>query len=404
MPSTAFRVRTPISPIEEIIRDGAVRAVYQPIVSLATGEVVGYEALARGPEGPLASPLDLFAAARDAGLVTELDWECRAAAIRGALAAGLPSTIALFVNVEPSLVVSSPPAAMIDLLEEARGRLRLVFEITERALTQRPAELLQRVRRLRALGGAIAVDDVGADPRSLALMPFLEPEVVKLDMRLIHEPPSAEVARVMHAVSAEAERSGARVVAEGIENDAHAHRALALGADLGQGWHFGRPGPLPVTFTAAPLSSPVRLSSEPLRGVTPFGVVAAARELRVVSKHLLLDISRQIEARAAQEGAEAVLVATFQEARHFTPASAITYAGLARSAAFVGALGHGLGSQPILGVRGGDLAADDPLRAEWNVAVVGPHFAAAFVAATSATRDPIWTAASSSRSPMTARS
>ena len=113
--------------------------------------------------------------------------------------------------------------------------------------------------------------------------------------------------------------------------------------------------------------------------MTPFDVVAGERAVRVGPKRLLLDISREIEARVAQEGQEAVLVANFQEARHFTPASARTYEGLARFAAFVGALGHGLGQEPIAGVRGGDLDANDPLRAEWNVAVVGPHFAAAFV-------------------------
>src|SRR4029453_11490950 len=98
----------------------------------------------------------------------------------------------------------------------------------------------------------IAIDDVGADPRSLALMPFLEPDVIKLDMRLVQAQPSAEIARVTHAVSAEAERSGARVIAEGIETEAHAHRAAALGADLAQGWLFGRPGPLPEAIPAAP--------------------------------------------------------------------------------------------------------------------------------------------------------
>jgi len=97
--------------IEEIIRAGAVRAVYQPIVALPDGEPVGYEALARGPQGSaLESPLALFAAARDAGLLGELEWACRAAALRGALAAGLPDSVALFLNVEPSLADDPPPA------------------------------------------------------------------------------------------------------------------------------------------------------------------------------------------------------------------------------------------------------------------------------------------------------
>jgi EAL domain-containing protein (putative c-di-GMP-specific phosphodiesterase class I) len=382
MPSTAVSLRRP-SParpeITEIIRRGAVRAVYQPIVDLATGEPVGYEALARGPQGTqYESPLAMFAAAREAGVVTELEWACRAAAVRGALRANLPSSLALFLNVEPDLVAAPVPALFAGLLEEARDRLRIVFEITERALAERPAELLRRVQRLRALGGAIAIDDVGADPRSLALMPFLEPDVIKLDMRLVQDRPDAGAARVMHAVSAEAERSGAAVVAEGIETDAHLQRALALGASLAQGFHFGRPGPLPDAFALPERllhARPPRESSS----ATPFEIVAARRPLRRGPKALLLAISREIEARAAQEGEEAVLLATFQEARHFAGRSAARYEELAGGAAFVGALGHGLGSQPAAGVRGGDLAVEDRLRSEWNVVVIAPHFAAAFV-------------------------
>jgi EAL domain-containing protein (putative c-di-GMP-specific phosphodiesterase class I) len=382
MPSTAVSLRRPAaarSEIEEIIRRGAIRAVYQPIVDLATREPVGYEALARGPQGTqYESPLALFAAAREAGVVAELEWACRAAAVRGALRAGLPSSLALFLNVEPNLIAAPVPSLFTELLEEARDRLRVVFEITERALAERPAELLRRVQRLRALGGAIAIDDVGADPRSLALMPFLEPDVIKLDLRLVHDRPGPATARVMHAVSAEAERSGAAVVAEGIETGAHLQRAHVLGASLGQGWHFGRPGPLPEAF---PLPERLLTSRPPRerRSATPFEIVAARRPVRRGAKSLLLAISREIEARVAQEGEEAVLLATFQDARHFTARSSARYASLAQDAAFVGALGCGLGPHPAAGVRGGHLAAEDRLRSEWNVVVIAPHFAAAFV-------------------------
>ena len=60
----------------------AVRSVFQPIVDLDTGSVVAYEALARGPQGPLEDPGRLFAAAREQGLLAELDEACRAAAFR----------------------------------------------------------------------------------------------------------------------------------------------------------------------------------------------------------------------------------------------------------------------------------------------------------------------------------
>src|ERR1700761_6484302 len=76
-------------------------------------------------------------------------------------------------------------------------------------------------------------------------MPFLAPDVIKLDRGLTQDlvPPSVG-ARVINAVRAEAERSGATILAEGIETERHLERALAMGAKLGQGWLFGRPGPL----------------------------------------------------------------------------------------------------------------------------------------------------------------
>ena len=78
---------------------------------------------------------------------------------------------------------------------------------------------------------------------SLAFLPLLAPDVVKLDLRLVQERPGPAIAEIMNAVNADAERTGAVVLAEGIETEEHLVMARALGATLGQGWLFGRPGP-----------------------------------------------------------------------------------------------------------------------------------------------------------------
>ena len=109
------------------------------------------------------------------------------------------------------------------------------MELTERALTEHPAELLGAVANLRRCGCGIALDDVGTDRRSLALMPFLRPNVIKLDLRLVQSRPTHEIAGVVTAVSAEAERSGATVLAEGVETEEQVLTALGMGAELGQG-------------------------------------------------------------------------------------------------------------------------------------------------------------------------
>ena len=95
---------------------------------------------------------------------------------------------------------------------------------------------------------------------------------------------------------------------------------------------------------------------------------------------MLLALSRQLEAEAEALSAESVVLATFQEASFFTPITRGRYERLARGSALVGALGVGMDSIPAPGVRGGQIAPDDPLRGEWDVVVISPHFAGAFVA------------------------
>jgi EAL domain-containing protein (putative c-di-GMP-specific phosphodiesterase class I) len=364
--------------LRRLLSSGGLRAVYQPIIDLDTYAPVAYEALVRGPQGsPLESPAALFGQAAAAGLLPELDRAARAAAIEGALAAGLRPPHTLFLNVEPSTLDGAGP-----LLGKEAGELRLVVELTERALAARPAEVLAAVGWLRERGCGIALDDVGIDERSLALMPFLSPDVIKLDMSLIQERrPSRTTARVLNAVAAEAERSGATLLAEGVETDAHLARARAVGATLAQGWYFGRPGELPPPAAVATGAAVVlRSGPEPTEGVTPFELIADRRRLRRGDKRLLLALSRQLENEALGLGGEAVVLATFQDARFFTTESRAKYERLAESAALVGALGCGLEAEPAPCVRGADLDADEALRGEWDVAVIAPHFAGAFVA------------------------
>lgn len=365
---------------------GGLRSVYQPIVELATGDVVGFEALARGPAGgDLERPDQLFAAARQAGALAELDWACRIGALAGAEHGGLSHPLTLFINVEPAALGGAPPPGFTALADRLAGRVPVVIEFTERALATDPARLLAAVEWIRNVGWGVAVDDIGAEPASLALMPFLAPDVLKLDLRLIQERATVGVAEVVHAVNAQAERTGALVLAEGIETPDQAELARAMGARLGQGWLYGRPGPLP-RLTAVPGAGRqepgigLLPSASWLRTDTPYQLVSKSRAIQRSTKPLLIAMSKLLEQQALALGAPAVVLATFQHASFFTPATARRYAALADSAELVVALGEAMPEQPGDGVTGVAFDRTDPLAGEWDLVVVGPHFAAALLA------------------------
>jgi EAL domain-containing protein (putative c-di-GMP-specific phosphodiesterase class I) len=207
-PAGAYGTGEHAAELDRLLRAGAITSVFQPIVELDTGRTVAYEALARGPGGsPLAEPEPLFAAARRIGRLRELDLACQQAALQAARRVGLTDPWTVFVNVEPEAaegalrILGGPPAAAGRPAREAA--LQVIAELTERSLTADPRQLLDLVGRVRRRGWGIALDDVGADRASLALLPFIQPDVIKLDLRLIQDRPSASVAEVFSAVNAE---------------------------------------------------------------------------------------------------------------------------------------------------------------------------------------------------------
>src|SRR5687768_5719975 len=129
------------SDVAQVIDDRAIWTVFQPIVRLDSRDVVGYEALSRGPAGTRwQDPIAMFAAARAIGRAGELDWICRARAHQSAAAAGLHPNLTLFVNVEPSTLREPCPPDLLSAFSCTHERV--IMEFTEQDLAGDPAALL----------------------------------------------------------------------------------------------------------------------------------------------------------------------------------------------------------------------------------------------------------------------
>ena len=375
--------------MNDVIADGGLRMVFQPVVDLDSREVIGHEALVRGPvDTPLETAPALLERAEAEGTMPELDLACRRTAVTAALAARLGSSSTLFINVEPD--ADHPGCAPEDeeLFEQAGRELRVVLEVTERQVVTSPAALLRTVDWARERSWGIAIDDLGADPMSLVMMPFLEPDVIKLDLRLIQDRPSAEIGEVVSAVLSQAERTGATILAEGIETPEHLEAAMAMGATIGQGWLLGRPGDLPVggVDPRATTTIPLLRAAPPRVELTPFSVVRAARPIRRGNRQLLHGIANHLEEQALAWHDNPVVLSTFHQGEELSAETAVRYERLAKEGSFVVVIRPDEPATP-LGVRGATYSGDHRLAAEWCVIVVGAHYAGALVARDLGERD-----------------
>ncbi|WP_231476370.1 EAL domain-containing protein [Rhodococcus sp. UNC23MFCrub1.1] len=361
--------------LSDLLGPESLRTSFQRIIDLQTDAIVGYEAVVLGPaDSSFADPVSLASAAKSMGMTPDLDAARWNGALSEAARAELPRELPLFIAVDPDSLTELP-----DLRDHDMGGAVLQFD--ETALIRRPAHLMQVVAEVRRLGWAIAVDHVGVRPESLALLPLLEPDVIKLDRTLLATRPNRFTARVVNAVAAQVERTGAVVMAEGIDTPRAALTAQAMGARVGEGSLYGSTTDLSVD---SPVGSPLEFEIARDRGFTPmstpYNLAAGGRDVRRASKRLLIEISKNLEAMATDSQQTALMLGAFQHVKHFTPITGRRWELMAMNATLVGALAEDIGTEPAPKIRGANLAASDALREEWDVVVLTPHFSAVLAA------------------------
>ncbi len=358
----------------------AISPVFQPVISLDDGRPVGFEALARGPEGSRYHAANaMFAEADRRGVVAELDWICGTAACAAALDAGLQD-VPLFINVNPATLGTACPLDVLPVYQHALRELSLVLEITERP-SRDHATVLRTVSGFRRFGGRIAVDDVGVNPASMNMISVLAPDVIKFD-RSITQGDAASWARtyVINGVRAEAQVTGAAILCEGIETPEHLETARSLGATLGQGWFLGRPGPLPRTVDMSSNLLPRVTPYRDAAASTPFEAVRGRAPTSPVNLHMLASMGGLLENMAQHTDAARLLFATVTAPTRSADDTCLSYAHIAEHGVTVAAFGHAPPAFPGTKVYAISIPADDPLLDEHAVIAVGSYFAGALIA------------------------
>ena len=236
------------SEIEQGIRYGLDHGqfipYFEPQVDLLTGEIIGFEVLARWdhPLSGLTEPARFIPVAEEHGLIGRLSEQVMLAAMTEA--ARWDHAIKLSVNISPSQLSDSWLAQrIVRLLAEAGFPAeRLVVEITESSLFADLDLARTIVTSLKNQGVRLALDDFGTGFSSLAHLRSLPFDVIKIDRSFVSTlTKDAESAAIIRAVSTLADGIGVPVTVEGIEDAATHAAVVGFGCAVGQGWYFGKP-------------------------------------------------------------------------------------------------------------------------------------------------------------------
>jgi diguanylate cyclase (GGDEF)-like protein len=240
------------SSIRRAIERQELRAYYQPVVSLSTGRLRGFEALIRWehPERGLILPAEFIPIAEETGLIHKIGrWILREACdqlARWSRELRTPEPLSVSVNLSGrQLTESDLVMGTLRILEDTGLYAeQLTLEITESAVMQDPDNARERLGELRSLGIGISIDDFGTGYSSLSYLHRLPLTALKIDRTFVSAmSENVREAQICHAIVTLAHNLGLTVIAEGIETKEQRQRLRELHCEYGQGFHFAVPLP-----------------------------------------------------------------------------------------------------------------------------------------------------------------
>ena len=228
---------------KSLLRSKSISTLYQPLVDLNTRRVVGYEALTRSLSEYLSEDTHfLFSAAREAGLVKELDRLCVEYALKNGQAFRADQKLFLNLNHETLL----DPKLMRNLFADKGniGYKNIVIEVTEQSILRSFDKVREALMGLKEQGVSVAIDDLGGGAVSLRDVAVLKPDYIKFDRSLIRQIDSSTTKQqIVLSMILFARGIHSQTAAEGIETKQEYETAQMCGVDLGQGYYFAKPGP-----------------------------------------------------------------------------------------------------------------------------------------------------------------
>jgi len=235
----------------ELLQDAITRKdispVFQPVFDLATGDMIGMEALSRGPRGSeFESGETLFSLAERTELLAPLERVCRARSLEAAAAS--PSRRQIFLNLSPA-AASDPeflgPMFLDQVASYGLAPDRIVLEITERTYAVYEGLFREVLARFRQQNFRIAVDDVGTGYSNLTSLAEIEPDYLKFDNVFVRGIDRRSTKQdLLEALMSFARKMNTKVIAEGIETREELKVLQTLGVPYGQGFLLARPMPL----------------------------------------------------------------------------------------------------------------------------------------------------------------
>ncbi|MFD1706129.1 EAL domain-containing protein [Siminovitchia sediminis] len=236
--------------MQQIIQQQSLDTYFQPIIHLKNGETIGYEVFNRPEQSKLFPNTEIFydfVGQTDQAFI--FDYFCRNISIQRFVIRApqekVESGVLLFINIHPHVLLDSNyhSGETLSLLQEfGLDPKNVVLELTEKSAVTDFVQFEKVLSNYRAQGYRIAVDDVGSGYNSLKTLVYLKPEFIKLDRSLIqYIDQNVEQQELVSLIMGFAEKTGTRIIAEGVERAEELEYIRNQGADYAQGYAIGRP-------------------------------------------------------------------------------------------------------------------------------------------------------------------